>query len=622
MRRCSAVVLFSIALCVAHTTGATRPVADYLYFRALAIDLLGRPPTRDEIAQLERSDFDLDHWIDEHLTGPRYAERLRRIYMDLMRLELPPNIRYEPAAIALHPVKIEGPGGPVTVYFRLNQRRLPEVLDGTFCFTEDESGLKVGRDGSVAGTPRPIPQTLLDARTVEVKPWWLYADYRRPDPVDRAQPDWAQRFPGYDLDLKQFVDADGRPTTTVRVCKEEAQVAETGHVYASGRIASKATPIPRGRATRPPGDSAFARANRGRAVSCLTELGFENSTECGCGVGLERCLPTAPAGFVVPVQAPLGADQPFAFGPQPASLWSQRWWSEEAAHFMDRIFEDDRDVRELLTSRATVINGPLAQFYRFLADGKFGATGADLGYVDPVPLFEPRAVPASLVPEDTSKWVVVPDRGPHAAGLMTMPVFLLKYGSRRARAHVLYNTFLCHDFVAASVTLAPSDQPDLTKRPGCSACHVTLEPMAAYFSRIQENDWTFLPATTFPMSLPRCTAADPKQMPGVCRPYYDPDFTDAHHTTLRGAYASPEHAEAGPAGLGAEITSSPEFAGCVVKNVAQSLLGRQLTPDDDEWQDALAKDFVAHGYRMRSLVRAILTSPAYRNISDDREAKP
>src|SRR5262249_50780893 len=163
-------------------------------------------------------------------------------------------------------------------------------------------------------------------------------------------------------------------------------------------------------------------------------------------------------------------------------------------------------------------------------------------------------------------------------------------------------------FVAESVKLAPSSEPDLTKRPGCSTCHQTLEPMASYFTRIMESDWTYLPADRFPMSDARCARG--KGGP-ICKTIYDPAFDK-----LRGGYASVASAEAGPAGLASAITSSPEFAPCVVDSVAQSLLGRPLAPEDAGWKAALAKAFVDGGYRMRALVQAIVTSPRYRDAND------
>jgi hypothetical protein len=275
-----------------------------------------------------------------------------------------------------------------------------------------------------------------------------------------------------------------------------------------------------------------------------------------------------------------------------------------------------------LTSRATVVNGPLAQFYRALAGGTCCGPAQDLGYSQPEPLVEPGAIPTALVPQDTATWLPIADRGPHASGLLTMPIFLTKYGSRRARAHVAYSAFLCKDFVADALRLTPSTDPDLTRRPGCATCHTTLEPMAAYFTRIQESDWTFLPPAIFPMSLPRCAKDDPTKVPGACKPFYDPAFTTADHTTLRGAYAAIDHAEAGPAGLARELTDDPAFAPCVVQNVAQSLLGRPLTDEDDGWKATLTRTFVLGGYRMRALVEAIVTSPRYRDGNDAARMEP
>src|SRR5215468_9470193 len=103
---------------------AERGLDDYRRFRALSIDLAGRAPTRAEIAEMESPGFDLDRWIDAHLSGPAYAERLERIYMDLLRLEVGPAFQFNPPATTLHRVSIVGPDKkPVYVYYRRNQRR-------------------------------------------------------------------------------------------------------------------------------------------------------------------------------------------------------------------------------------------------------------------------------------------------------------------------------------------------------------------------------------------------------------------------------------------------------------------------------------------------------------------
>ncbi len=103
---------------------AERGIDDYRRFRALSIDLAGRAPTRAEIAELEAPGFDLDRWIDAHLEGSAYVERLERVYMDLLRLEVGPAFQFIPPATTLHRQTLVGPDKkPVHVYYRHNQRR-------------------------------------------------------------------------------------------------------------------------------------------------------------------------------------------------------------------------------------------------------------------------------------------------------------------------------------------------------------------------------------------------------------------------------------------------------------------------------------------------------------------
>src|SRR5262249_42529489 len=153
-----------------------------------------------------------------------------------------------------------GPDGPVYVYYRRGQRRVDVATDGEFCLTEDETGQRFPQNAAPTGTARAVAQTALDAKTVVVRPWWLYADYRAASPGDRVAADWARRSPGFALVPGLLVEPDGAtPTTAVRVCREEAQTTDTGAVYASNRpAAKKGEPPPAGRLTAPPGDSGFA----------------------------------------------------------------------------------------------------------------------------------------------------------------------------------------------------------------------------------------------------------------------------------------------------------------------------------------------------------------------------
>jgi hypothetical protein len=633
IRRAAPLLFASVVLGAgAVAPAAPRPRAeptldDYRHYRALSIDLLGRAPTRAELGAFEQPGFDLDAWIDARLAGPGYVERLQRIYMDLLRLEVGPAFQFAPQATTLHRQTLIGPDRkPVHVYYRHNQRRARPETDGEFCLSLAETGLVFPNNQAPRGTAKPVTKKALDAATVLVRPWWLYQDYRDPSPHLRYGRAWSGDDVGYTLVKELVFEPDGTtPTAEVRVCKEEAQTADTGHVYATGRApAPKGAPIPYGRLRPLPGDDGYTKPHAGDVVSCRGAFGAGTSIDCGCGVGLEHCLPgdgfaNDPRAFALPTHAPLGIDGPTASTPQNVSSWSKFWWSQEAQRFMGHVFGEDRDFRELLTARYTFVNGPLAEFYRSGAPSS--CCGREKTFrmpEEPEPLFDPRAVPADLRPQEAGRWERVADRGPHAAGLLTMPAFLTKYASRRARGAALYTAFLCKSFVAEShADLPPSKEPNLMIREGCSTCHATLEPLAAWFSRVEEADWVFLPPAQFPVESPLCKLNAQGKAPGFCGFFYDPAFSDGRAGKLRGAYASPEHAEGGPAGAGADIAARPELGSCAVERVASSFLGRPIRDEDAPLLASLGRTFVGGGYRLRPLVGALVRSPAYLRANND-----
>jgi hypothetical protein len=680
-----AVLAVLLACCSLLATGAARAapartIDQYRHFRALSLDLNGRLPTRAELAEFESDGFDVKAWIDAHTapgTNAAYADRLSRAYLDLLRLQIGGSFQFVPSQVTLRRMQVNGPdGNPVSIFWRLGQRRAREETDGVFCLTLAETGYQYPNFASPTvpdgGAVLDVPQSVLDQYTTLVSPWWLYGDYQNTNPVDKypVLPDggadlatWAQGHPGAAgfqpaPGLLAETPDGGAPVTVqqVRVCNEEAQTAPTGTTTYTGRCtgpvatqeawcSSKYTgPPPFGRLNNPPRDSGYAaQAHAAQVASgtplpqvdCSSQIGFTNSTECGCGPGLERCQPGAGLAFennAFSFQSidPLGPDQPLDKAQQPASSWERLWWGEEAAHLLTDVFAKDRPFTDLLTARDTWINGPLAQFYRTTAQATCcGGNAISFGMLQPQPLFDPAKIPTDLKVHASGDWRNV-DRGPLASGLLTMPVFLTKYGSRRARAHVLYQAFLCRDFVAPNVQLTPSTNPNLMQRNGCQACHAKLEPLAAYFSRISESDWTFLPSAKFPLRNPLCkTNAAGAVGNGNCTLFYDPAFADSSGGTLRGGYpdipvagqvdsngVALAHADLGPAGIAAELIGSDQFASCVAKNVAESFLGRRLTSDDAQLQAQLAQTFIDSSYSTRALVKALLLSPAYFNSNN------
>lgn len=620
-RRALAVSLGVIALGLAPSAASGAPSLErYRHFRALSIDLLGRMPTREEVAAFERPGFDLDAWIEKGLGGPGYVERLERVYMDVLRLEVSPAFQFAPAPTTLRRETIVGPDKqPVYVYYRQNQRRARDATDGEFCLTKAETGLQFPMNQPPVGTAIPVTKAALDASTVMVKPWWLYRDFRGSSPALLHGKEWERADPAFSPMKELLVEPDGKtPTVEIRVCKEEAQSTAAGYPYLTGRPGlPKGAPIPYDRLRPLPLDDGYAKSHKGESYSCRGALGAATSIDCGCGVGLQYCTPgdgpgNDPRAFSLPTHVPLGLERPIGGAPQSTSSWYKLWWSEEAKHFFGRIFGEDRDFREVLTSRSTLVNGPLAQFYRAGARASCCGREKSLGMAEETePLFDESGLPADLPPEDAATWKVVNDRGPRAAGLLTMPIFLAKYASRRARAAAVYTSFLCKQFVAEKAELTPSTEPNLMIRPGCASCHATLEPLAAYFSRVEETSWVFLPQKQFPVQNPVCKQNAQGKAPGFCDFFYDAAFSNKTIGMLRGAYASPAHAESGPAGAAQDLVKTPEFAACAVERVASSFLDRPLGDDDAALKKSLITTFVAGGYRMRPLVRALLHAPAY-----------
>lgn len=627
---------------------------DYKYFRALSIDLQGRVPTREELTAFEQADFDVNAWIDAHLQGDDYVERLTRIYGDLLRPQIN---NFRPGTFAragLSMTTFRGPDGKLTrLYFRPSQVRAriiatkatlamdtnykscaairdpardplyvtlncaqyekyDNLVKANMCLTADELGIRYNGSSNTGPTPFPAMagdttatpprasavQAALDQYTTVVKPWWLYADYAAGAPTQRYDATWAQRFPGYTPANTLLLEPDNTTdAVTVRVCKEEAQAALTGAV--DGKKNPDGTPV---------------------MASCLSGYGATASSACGCGTGLENCIPsgtfttTFPAGILRSSRnVLLGVDDPTDLVNFNAFDWQSLWMSQEPVAFFNRLFSEDRDFREVVTGRWTMVNGPLSQFYRLFA--RTSLTDADLGQS---PLPNAGNLPKTLPPFDVMTWQPVEDRGANAAGVLTQAWFDIKYSTQRARAHAVYNAFVCRDFVAPpGLQLAAAAEPDLTKRSGCAVCHHTLEPLAAYFARTAEGDWSWLDSKFYPTQNPSCKlTGTPPTLSGACSTRYDKIFSSTTAGMLRGAYSSPEHTDAGPAGLGQYLASQPEFSTCTVQNVAQSFLSRDLRAEDAELKQQLSDTFTQSGFRMRALVKALLQSKAYKSANN------
>ena len=256
---------------------ATRTLEDYRHFRIAAIDLLGRMPTRDEIAAFERSDFDMDGWMDAQLGGAGYVERLTRIYMDALRLE--PNVDFRSAPSELYRHDVLGPDGkPVTIYYREGQRRERPETDGEFCLSPEETGVVIRARQPDQGTPRKVSQKV--PRPGDA--CWRsrggsIATFAPPAPPSATGADGRIPIPEYKPVESLLTDAEGKPVVEIRVCREEAGVRDTGHVYASGRVQPlpKDAKLPGGRLRPPPLDRPYATQHQGQEIACNTRMALD-----------------------------------------------------------------------------------------------------------------------------------------------------------------------------------------------------------------------------------------------------------------------------------------------------------------------------------------------------------
>ena len=315
-----------------------------------------------------------------------------------------------------------------------------------------------------------------------------------------------------------------------------------------------------------------------------------NAADCGCGPNLRWCFTLQTMQHIV------------------------RLMTDQMLQTTDDIVSQDRPYTEVVLGTETVVNGPLVHYFRHmtLAGLNLVAASPDPGYALPDVRYDEEA------------WVPVTQGGKHA-GILTLPGFLLRFQSNRGRANRFYDAFLCQSFQAPAEGLPASsddchDEPDLTKRCGCSYCHVAVEPAAMHWGRWSEAGLMALDEETFPRVLDACATPRGRGSP-LCRRFY---LTEASHpkevpyvgTLLPYVFADehPDRAEiveAGPRRLARQAVDSGRFANCTVRKLWTRILGRPPTPAEDVTTQEMAQAFAQGGYVLRDLVRALVTRPEY-----------
>lgn len=296
----------------------------------------------------------------------------------------------------------------------------------------------------------------------------------------------------------------------------------------------------------------------------------------------------------------------------------------------------DEPYHELLTSRRAFVNGPLAHYWRHHRNinNRLSLT-PDAMELESVPLTDIDVSPESPQTVDPSEglpfsardeWVEIELPEQHA-GLLTHPVFLLRFQTNRARANRFYDAFLCQPFQPPEGGIPLDDevaaaQPDVQQRPGCNYCHAILEPAAAHWGRWQQQGGGFLSPRIFPEFRQECADCGRGLEPcsDTCRDHYVTRALSPEEEPYLGRlrayeFLRPEHEaniEAGPGALVRQGLADGRFTACSVRRTAEWLLARPVREEEEPWLRELTHEFLGSDFRYAELVRAIVTSDTYR----------
>jgi hypothetical protein len=237
----------------------------------------------------------------------------------------------------------------------------------------------------------------------------------------------------------------------------------------------------------------------------------------------------------------------------------------------DLVWRRDADVRQLLTTRRTFLNAPLAAYY-----------GVDA----------PGASEVAFAP------VKLPDDGPRA-GVLTFGAFLTTFAHQTQTSPTLRGKFVRERLLCGTVpppppgvsTDLPVDQTAATLRerleahranPACSGCHAAMDPPGLTFEGF--------------------------------------DAAGAYRTTENGAPIDTRGELDGvtladPIALGEALAVDDRVPRCVVRQVFRHAHGRVDNVDDRPAIDALEAAFIEGGHRFRPLLLALVTDESFRTFA-------
>lgn len=209
-------------------------------------------------------------------------------------------------------------------------------------------------------------------------------------------------------------------------------------------------------------------------------------------------------------------------------------------------------------------------------------------------------------PEGETGWrkVHYTDSRP-AAGLLSSNALWWRYqttdsNANRGRANTVSRLFLCHDYLTRpiefdrNVNLLDSEavNDELRTNPSCQNCHVSLDPLAAYFFGFSYYEFTGAEVANYHPERERNWQA----VLGVPPAYYGSPGDDLSD-------------------LGRQIASDNRFPECVVQHATELLLRRDVVLEDTDRLTAHREALIAGGLTLRPLFESVLESPEYTGLA-------
>ena len=295
-----------------------------------------------------------------------------------------------------------------------------------------------------------------------------------------------------------------------------------------------------------------------------------------CGPGFEKCMP---------IDKSVNPSHDWR---DPAYQWPE-WvnidFTREPGMMASRIVLEDRRWDDVLTSTEGVATGVMINYVKKFAGNntistRFSEAAPPQTYKKSdgtwTTLKGTSQTESNLIRDRNFYWI---DRGNSHAGVITTPAWQMTFNGHRAKANAAMETFLCEKFsIPEGSKPIPSEETDLTKRPYCSLCHMTLEPLSGYFKR-----WPAVGNTNY---------------------LYTPSINADGN--FRGTAGSDTN------GLAGQLVSLPAFSHCAVNRAFEFLVGRSLNSQEVTYlMPQLLKTFDDNNRRLWPVMKQIISLPVF-----------